>query len=193
VKRVCVFCGSSNGIDPAYAAAARELGTELARRGLGLVYGGATVGLMGAVADAALAAGGHVTGVIPTQLVEKELAHAGVPDLRVVATMHERKALMAALADAFIALPGGMGTLEEMFEIVTWMQLGLHRKPSGLLDVLGYYQPLLAFLDRAVEARFLRREHRALLMVGSGPGALLDAFASYTPSVTDKWIDRDAI
>jgi uncharacterized protein (TIGR00730 family) len=148
---------------------------------------------MGAIADAVLDAGGHVTGVIPTQLVEKELAHQGLQDLRVVATMHERKALMASLADAFIALPGGMGTLEEMFEILTWMQLGLHRKPGGLLDVDGYYQPLLAFLDRAVEARFLRSEHRALLMVADSPAMLLDAFASYTAPTVDKWIDRDAI
>ena len=193
MDRVCVFCGSSTGADAAYAAVARELGSELARRGLGLVYGGATVGLMGAVADAALAAGGHVTGVIPTQLVEKELAHGGVQDLRVVATMHERKALMATLADAFIALPGGMGTLEEMFEIVTWMQLGLHTKPSGLMDVAGYYKPLLAFLDHAVDVRFIRREHRAMLMVGSTPGALLDAFASFVPPRVEKWIDREAL
>jgi uncharacterized protein (TIGR00730 family) len=193
VKRVCVFSGSSSGAGAKYLAAARDLGVELARRNLGLVYGGATVGLMGAIADAVLDAGGHVTGVIPTQLVEKELAHQSLQDLRVVATMHERKALMASMADAFIALPGGMGTLEEMFEILTWMQLGLHRKPGGLLDVDGYYQPLLAFLDQAVEARFLRSEHRALLMVADSPAMLLDAFASYTAPTVDKWIDRDAI
>jgi uncharacterized protein (TIGR00730 family) len=192
VKRVCVFCGSSPGARPAFMAAATVLGAELARRGLGLVYGGASVGLMGGIADAALQAGGHVTGIIPSSLVKKELAHVGVSDLRVVRTMHERKALMADLSDAFVALPGGIGTLEETFEILTWAQLGLHRKPCGFLDVEGYYQPLLSFLEHGIEARFIRTEHRSLFLVEQDPLVMIDRLAAYRPPNVEKWIDRDS-
>jgi uncharacterized protein (TIGR00730 family) len=190
VRRVCVFCGSSVGAQPAYAAGARALGRLLAERGVGLVYGGASVGLMGAVADAALAAGGDVVGVMPRALVDKEVAHAGLADLRVVDTMHARKALMAELADAFVALPGGLGTFEELFEVWTWAQLGLHRKPVALLDVAGFYGPLAAFLDAAVAERFVRPEHRGMLLVEEDPAALLDRLAAYRPPVVDKWIRR---
>jgi hypothetical protein len=188
VKHICVFCGSSAGDDPRFLDLARRLGALIAERGLGLVYGGATVGLMGAVADAALARGGHVTGVIPSRLVERELAHHGLPDLRVVASMHERKALMADLADAFIALPGGIGTLEETFEVLTWAQLGLHHKPIGILDAAGYYAPLLAFLDHAVTSRFVRPEHRSMLLVDEDPGRLVDRLAAQGPVEVEKWI-----
>ncbi|HEX9291548.1 MAG TPA: TIGR00730 family Rossman fold protein [Anaeromyxobacteraceae bacterium] len=190
MRRICVFCGSSPGVNPAYLAAARALGELLARRGLGLVYGGASVGLMGAVADAALSAGGEVTGVLPEALQARELAHPRLTRLEIVGSMHERKARMAELADAFVALPGGMGTLEELAEILTWGQLGLHRKACGLLDVAGYWRPLVAFFDHAVEERFLRPEHRALLLVAREPPALLDALASYVPAAREKWIDR---
>ncbi|GEJ56295.1 TIGR00730 family Rossman fold protein [Anaeromyxobacter diazotrophicus] len=190
MKRICVFCGSSPGARPAYLATARALGRELASRGLGLVYGGSSVGLMGAVADGALAAGGEVVGIIPGALEAKELAHHGLTRLEVVASMHERKARMAELADGFVALPGGMGTLEELSEILTWAQLGLHRKACALLDVAGYWQPLIAFFDHAVKERFLRPEHRALLLVGAEPGPLLDALARHAPAYLEKWIDR---
>ncbi len=190
LARVCVFCGSSPGAHPAYLDAARSLGAALARRRLELVYGGASVGLMGAVADAALAAGGEVTGVIPGALQAKELAHGGLTRLEVVGSMHERKARMSDLADAFVALPGGMGTLEELAEILTWAQLGLHRKAAGVLDVRGYWRPLLAFLDHAVQERFLRPEHRALLLAREDPAELLDALAAFEPTAREKWIDR---
>jgi uncharacterized protein (TIGR00730 family) len=189
MKRVCVFAGSSAGVRPEYMAAATDLGRVLAARGIGLVYGGARVGLMGAVADAVLTGGGEVTGVIPRSLVEKEVAHSGLTELRVVTTMHERKALMADLSDAFIALPGGWGTLDEMFEILTWAQLGLHRKPCGLLNVLGYFDRLLSFLEHTMEQGFVRRECGSLLAVSDGPAALLDALQSQTPPVVEKWID----
>jgi uncharacterized protein (TIGR00730 family) len=190
VKRVLVFCGSSPGGRPEYVQCAAELGRLLAARGLGVVYGGARVGLMGAVADAALDAGGAVIGVIPTRLVEAEIAHAGITKLHVVETMHERKALMADLSDAVIALPGGTGTLDELFELFTWSQLGLHRKPIGLLDVSGYWQPLLRFLEHAVNERFLRAEHLETLLVEREPGPLLDRLASHQPRALDKWLDR---
>lgn len=190
VHRVCVFCGSSPGSDPAFAAAAVELGHVLAERNVGLVYGGASVGLMGRLADAALAAGGEVIGVIPRALVDLEVAHRGLADLRVVGSMHERKALMAELADAFIALPGGLGTLDELFEILTWAQLGLHHKPIGLLDVGGYFNPLLAFLDGAVRARFVAPEHRAMLLRAADPLTLLDACKTYRAPAPFKWLDR---
>ncbi len=189
MKRVCVFAGSSAGVRPEYVAAATDLGRVLAARGIGLVYGGARVGLMGAVADAVLTGGGEVTGVIPRSLVEKEVAHSGLTELRVVTTMHERKALMADLSDAFIALPGGWGTLDEMFEILTWAQLGLHRKPCGLLNVLGYFDRLLSFLDHTMEQGFVRREYGSLLAVSDGSAALLDALQSQSPPVVEKWID----
>jgi uncharacterized protein (TIGR00730 family) len=192
VRRLCVFSGSSPGAHPDYADAARELGGELAARGIGLVYGGASVGLMGVVADAALEAGADVVGVIPQALVDREIAHPGLDDLRVVGSMHERKALMADLADGFIALPGGMGTLEELFEVYTWTQLGLHSKPLGLLDVRGYYGRLAAFLDHAVEERFLTPEHRGMLVVEERPEAMIEAFTRWRPPLRTKWIDRAA-
>ena len=190
MKSVCVFCGSSPGRDPIHAEAARALGRALAARGLTLVYGGGATGLMGIVADAALGAGGQVTGIIPRGLERRELAHRGLTRLEVVGSMHERKARMAALAEGFVALPGGMGTLEELAEILTWAQLGLHARPVGLLDVGGYYQPLVAFFDRAVTAGFLRPEHRALLAVERDPAALLARFDAWTPPVVERWIDE---
>lgn len=190
LERVCVFCGSSPGNAPIFVEAAREVGRALARRGVALVYGGGSVGLMGAVADATLAAGGEVIGVIPRALQLRELAHAGLTSLHVVSSMHERKAKMAELAHGFLALPGGMGTLEEFAEILTWAQLGLHERPCGLLDVGGYYRPLIAFFDQAVAEGFLRPEHRRLVLVGDGPDALLDAFLSWKPPGVERWIDR---
>jgi uncharacterized protein (TIGR00730 family) len=189
LRRVCVFCGSSEGARPAYAAAARAAGRAIAGRGLGLVYGGGSVGLMGAIADAALEAGGEVVGVIPRALQLRELAHARLTSLHVVRSMHERKAKMEALSDAFLALPGGMGTLEEFAEILTWAQLGLHGKPCGLLDVDGYYRPLVAFFDAAAAEGFLRPAHRGLVLVRDDPAALLDAFAAWEPPAVERWID----
>jgi uncharacterized protein (TIGR00730 family) len=192
VRRLCVFCGSSPGARPAYAEATVELARLLVRDGIGLVYGGAHVGLMGLLADTVLGEGGEATGVIPRALVDKEIAHTGLTDLRVVDSMHERKALMADLADAFVALPGGLGTLEELFEIYTWAQLGLHQKPCALLDVEGYYSGLAAFLDHAVDERFLRAEHRAALIVEREPHTLVERLRGYDPAaVTPKWIDRE--
>jgi len=180
-ERVCVFCGSSPGRRPAFAAAASELGRRLAEHGVGLVYGGGSVGLMGRVADAALAAGGEVVGVIPEALAGKEVAHPGLTRLHVVKSMHERKALMAEMADAFVALPGGFGTLDELFEAITWGQLGLHRKPIGLLDVEGYFAPLVSFVDRAVEDGFVRPPYRALFVVSATVDGLLAALARHEP------------
>lgn len=191
VSSCCVFCGSSPGARPAYREAARQLGEELARRGIRLVYGGASVGLMGELADAVLDGGGDVVGVIPEPLVAMEVAHQGLPELRVVASMHARKSVMAELADAFVSLPGGLGTLEEMLEILTWAQLGSHRKPCGVLNVAGYFDPLLALLDHAVEERFLKPVHRELLLVAETADRLLDRFASWRPVPVDKWLDRD--
>jgi uncharacterized protein (TIGR00730 family) len=188
--RICVFCGSSPGRSPAYTEAAVELGQTLVARGLGLVYGGASVGLMGKLADTVLEAGGEVIGVIPDSLLRYEVTHEGLPDLRVVGSMAERKTLMAELSDGFISLPGGTGTLDEMFEMLTWSQLGDHDKPSGLLDVEGFYSHLIAFLDHAVEERFLRPEHRAMLIVDSNANALLDRFESYAAPKLEKWIGR---
>jgi uncharacterized protein (TIGR00730 family) len=188
VARIGVFCGSSVGDRPAYRQAAVELAGALARRGLGLVYGGARVGLMGVLADAMLQHRGEVIGVIPKALLDLEIAHAGLADLRVVASMHERKALMVELADGFIAMPGGYGTLEEFCEVLTWAQLGLHRKPCGLLEVESYFAPLLALFDGAVSAGFLRPENRALVLTANDPDALLDLFASYKPVNVPKWI-----
>jgi uncharacterized protein (TIGR00730 family) len=193
MKRVLVFCGSSPGRVPEYAAAASELGRELASRRLEVVYGGASVGLMGALADSTLAAGGTVIGVIPRRLVEYEIAHAGLTKLHIVETMHERKALMADLADAVIALPGGTGTLDELFELFTWKQLGLLRMPIGLLDVDGYWQPLMAFLEHAVNERFLRAEHLSLLQLERSPEALVDRLATDTHRAVDKWLDRPSV
>jgi uncharacterized protein (TIGR00730 family) len=162
---ICVFCGASAGRDPRYAAAAAAVGTELARRGIELVYGGGRLGLMGVVADAALAAGGRVTGVIPRGLVDRELAHPGLTELRVVSTLHERKAVMAELSDAFIALPGGLGTLEELAEVLSWAQLGLHGKPIGALDVGGFWGPFAGYLDHAAAEGFVSEAHRGLLLI----------------------------
>jgi uncharacterized protein (TIGR00730 family) len=189
MKRVCVFCGSSAGRDPRHAEMAGRLGSTLARRGIGLVYGGGSIGLMGAVADAALAAGGEVVGVIPKALQLRELAHGKLTTLHVVGSMHERKAKMAELAHAFVALPGGMGTLEELAEILTWAQLGLHARPCGLLDVAGYYRPLIAFFDQAVAEGFLRPEHRRLFLVAEDPDALLDRFLAWQAPQVERWID----
>jgi uncharacterized protein (TIGR00730 family) len=183
---VCVFCGSNGGDDPAFERAARRVGEGLARRGIRLVYGGGRVGMMGAVADAALRAGGDVVGVIPEQIVALEIGHDGLTDLRVVGSMHERKAVMAELADAFIALPGGIGTFEELFEVYTWAQLGLHRKPLGLLDVAGYYEPLTEMLDHAVARGFLRPETRSMLRCEDSLDDLLARFAEWRPAPRPK-------
>lgn len=188
MNKICVFCGSSPGRDIAYIEAAVLLGKELARRKIDLIYGGANVGLMGQLADTVLAQGGRVTGVMPEKLVEKEVAHPGLSRLRVVSSMHERKALMAELADGFIALPGGFGTLDETFEIVTWAQLGFHKKPCGLLNISGFYDELLGFLKTAAKQRFLKEAHLRMLMVSSEPKILLDRFESYQAPVVDKWI-----
>jgi uncharacterized protein (TIGR00730 family) len=190
MKCLCVFTGSSPGARPEYGEAAQALGQALVTRELGLVYGGGNVGLMGILADTVLEQGGHVIGVIPESLVRREVAHTGLSEQHVVGSMHERKAMMAELSSGFIALPGGIGTLEETFEILTWAQLGFHAKPCGLLDVCGYYTELLAFLDRSVEERFVKPEHRALLEVQTSPDAILDAFERYEPSSVTKWIDR---
>ena len=189
MKRLCVYCGSSMGARPAYRDAALSLGRLLAGRGIGLVYGGGHVGLMGAVADGALAAGGQVTGVIPRALMDRELGHTGIQDLRVVADMHERKTLMADLADAFIAMPGGWGTIEELTEMLTWLQLGIHAKPIGLLNVDGYYDPFLQFAERMVEQQFVRPEQRSLLHVEAEPHALLERLSTPMPPPVDKWFE----
>ena len=186
--RLCVFCGSSSGQDPVYLEAARSLGDTMGAQGIELVYGGASVGLMGAVADAVLGRGGHVTGVMPQALVDKEIAHGGLSDLRVVGSMHERKALMAELADGFVALPGGLGTFEELFEVWTWAQLGYHRKPCALLNAGGFYDKLTDFLDDVVDRGFVKPIHRAMLIVESKPAALVEAVRSYEPPKVDKWI-----
>ena len=187
MTRICVFCGSSMGTSPRYAEEAAALGKLLADRGIGLVYGGASVGTMGVVADAALAAGGEVIGVIPEALSSVEISHAGLNELHVVADMHERKAKMAALSDGFLALPGGAGTLEELFEVWTWAQLGLHTKPIGLVDVGGYYGKLVEFADHMVAEGFVSAGYRGLLQVDSDPAALLDAFETYQPPAPPKW------
>lgn len=188
---IAVFCGSSNGTDPAFIGAARAFGALLARERITLVYGGGHVGLMGALADAVLAAGGRVVGVIPRALWDREIGHGGLTELHVVETMHERKALMASLAEAFVALPGGLGTLEEIFEVWTWGQLGIHAKPCGFLDVNGYYAPLLSFLDGAVERGLVRREHRAMAIVDDDCATLLRRLAEYQPPRVAKWIEPD--
>lgn len=191
MRRLCIFCGSNVGSRHEYPAAARQFAAATARRGLGLVYGGGNIGLMGVVADAALAAGGEVIGVIPSALQAKELAHAGLTQLHVVRSMHDRKALMADLSDGFVALPGGYGTLEELFEILTWAQLGIHAKPVGLLDTAGFFGPLLTFLDHQVEERFLKSKHRALVHVAAEPERLLDMLQKAPPPPAEpKWLDE---
>ena len=187
-----MFCGASPGARPVYREATSELARLLVANGIGVVYGGGGVGLMGALADAVLEEGGEVIGVIPRALVDREIAHRDVADMRVVGSMHERKALMAELADAFVALPGGLGTLEELFEVYTWAQLGLHRKPCALLDVAGYYDGIADFLTHAVEERFVREEHREMLIVESDPRVLLERLRDFRPDAAlPKWIDRE--
>ncbi|MEJ2603799.1 MAG: TIGR00730 family Rossman fold protein [Gammaproteobacteria bacterium] len=191
MESVCVFAGSNAGARDDYARAARSLGGEVARRGWRLVYGGGKVGLMGLLADATIEAGGEVIGVIPEALMRKEVGHGALSDLRVVRTMHERKAMMSDLSDAVVALPGGLGTLEELFEILTWAQLGIHSKPCGVLNAGGYYDDLLDFLDRTVEEGFVRAEHRDMILSAAEAGPLLDAMTAYSPKYTAKWMDRD--
>ena len=190
MRSVCVFCGSNSGRGERYGAGARALGAELAARGIKLVYGGGRVGLMGEVADAALAAGGHVTGVIPAALVAREVGHNALSEQHVVDSMHERKALMAELSEGFVAMPGGFGTLDETFEILTWAQLGMHRHPVGLLNVDGYFDKLLAFVDHAIGEGFVRPEYKAMLSVASTPAELLETMARYRPPTVTKWITK---
>jgi len=192
VQRVCVFCGSSPGAHPAYAEATAELARLLVADGIGVVYGGGKVGLMGVLGDTVMAEGGEAIGVMPQALVDKEIGHSGLSDLRVVGSMHERKALMADLSDAFVALPGGLGTLEELFEVYTWSQLGLHAKPCALLDVEAYYAGIVEFLGHAVQERFVREEHRAMLIVERRPRVLIERLRAFQPhAVGPKWIDRE--
>jgi len=191
-KRICIFAGSNPGGRPEYVEAARAVGRHLAERGLGMVYGGGGVGLMGAAADGALGAGGEVVGVIPQSLFRKEIAHRGLSELRVVSSMHERKALMAELSDGFIALPGGLGTFEELMEILTWAQLGAHDKPVGALDVAGYYAPLRALLEHGVEEGFVRPQHARLLHIAPSVDELLSAFEVYEPPSLARWITPEA-
>ena len=188
LQRLCVFCGSSSGFDPVHRRAADELGALMAREGIELVYGGGSVGLMGAIADAVLAANGRVIGVIPEFLATKELLHTGVTDLRVTHDMHERKALMAELSDGFIAMPGGLGTFEELFEVMTWSQLGLHRKPIGLLNVAGYFDPLVAMIDRAITDGFCKEQHRGLFVVDDDAARLLERLRTHEAPQVPKWI-----
>ncbi|HSB01007.1 MAG TPA: TIGR00730 family Rossman fold protein [Anaerolineales bacterium] len=192
MKRICVFCGSSPGRGPQYIQAAKLLGYALASKNLGLVYGGAKVGMMGRIAESVLEKGGEVIGVIPKGLVEREVAFTGLSDLRVVGSMHERKALMAELSDGFIALPGGLGTIEEFLEVVTWAQLGIHAKPCGLLNVEQYYNSLLDFLDHTVSEQFVEGEHRSMILVDENPERLLQKFETYQPPTVDKaqWVLR---
>lgn len=190
MRSLCVFCGSNAGAREIYAEAARDVGRAAAERGLRLVYGGASVGLMGALADAALAAGGEVLGVMPRALIEREIEHKGLTELHEVASMHERKALMSDLSDAFLALPGGAGTLEEVFEVWTWAQLGHHRKPVGLLNAGGYFDLLIAFLDHQESERFMRPEHRKMLIAEARAERILDRFERYQPPAVEKWISR---
>lgn len=190
MKNVCVYCGSNAGNDPKFAETAIALGRRIAAEGLGLVYGGGNVGLMGIVADAVLAGGGDVTGVIPEHLMKWEVAHKGLTKLEVVGSMHERKRRMFDLADAFVALPGGFGTLDEMFEMLTWRQLGLGDKPCAFLDVDGFYRPLMQMLDRMVETRFLHPDQRRDLWHGEGINPLFDWLKAYSPAQADKWMDE---
>jgi uncharacterized protein (TIGR00730 family) len=190
MNRICVFCGTNPGSRPEYGEAARELGRILAEQGIELVYGGASVGIMGELADSAYEHGGHVTGIIPQQLMEKEAAHTGIPNLIVVASMHQRKSQMADMSDGFIALPGGIGTLEGFFEILTWGQLGIHAKPSGILNVAGYFDSLTRFLDHAVQEGFLTEEHRGAIIMESDPGRLLERMQAYTPPESEKLMGR---
>ena len=193
MKSICVYCGSNFGARNAYVRAAQKLGAEMASQGIALVYGGGNVGLMGAVADAVLAAGGNVVGVMPQALVDKEIAHTGLSDLRVVRSMHERKSLMADLADAFIALPGGLGTLEEFCEVATWTQLGFHKKACGLLNIEGFYDGLLAFLNHATAEKFIRPEHRTIVLGGTDPAELITKLTQFKVPTVHKWIDKEQL
>jgi uncharacterized protein (TIGR00730 family) len=193
MKRVCVFCGSNKGGRAEYIAAAQAMGQALVKRNIGLVYGGGNVGLMGVIADAMLAEGGEVLGVIPQALVAREVAHQNLTQTYIVSSMHERKALMAELSDAFIALPGGMGTFDEFCEILTWAQLGIHQKPCGVLNVENYFTPLLTMFDHAMQEGFLRAEHRALVLQANEPERLLEALAKYQPQFAEKWLDLEKV
>jgi len=193
IRRLAVFCGSNPGARPDYAKGARGFGRLLSERGIGVVYGGSSVGLMAAVAEAVLDEMGDIIGVIPKMLVEREVAHKSLTDLRIVDSMHERKSLIAELSDGFVALPGGIGTLEEFFEIWTWAQLGVHSKPCGLLNIAGYFDPLLSFLDRAVEEKFVRDVHRSMVIVENDPLVLLNKFEEYQPPRVVKWLNAGTI
>jgi uncharacterized protein (TIGR00730 family) len=188
--RIAIYCGSSRGLDPIYATAAAEMATYLAKQGIGIVYGGGNVGIMGVIADAALAAGGEVIGVIPESLLAKELSHAGVTELHITRSMHERKQRMVDLSDAFIALPGGFGTLDELFETLTWLQLGFHGKPVGLLNAAGFFDHLLTFLNHMSSTGFLTPKHRSSLITETEPEALLNAIRAFEPDTCEKWIDE---
>lgn len=192
MNSVCVYCGSASGAHQDYLQLARDLGEELVRRDLKLIYGGASIGLMGEVANTVLKAGGEVIGVLPRNLFRREVPHDGLTQLIEVSSMHERKAMMAELADGFIALPGGLGTLEELFEILTWAQLGLHHNPCGILNIRGYYDALNQFLDLSVSEGFIRPQHRSMLMLEDSPGQLLDRLAAYQAPRVQKWIDLDS-
>jgi uncharacterized protein (TIGR00730 family) len=191
MKTICVYCGSSSGKNPEYRKAARALATAMVARDIGLVYGGADVGLMGEIANEVLAHGGRVTGIIPQSLIDKEVSHQGLTRLHIVDSMHARKALMAELSDGFIALPGGLGTLEELFEVLTWSQLGFHNKPCGLLNIKQYYDGLAQFLDHAMQEEFIKPSHRDMLINAHSPSQLLDQMANYEPPQVTKWISHD--
>ncbi len=194
MKKICVYCGSNPGRDPIYIEGACALVREIAARNIGLVYGGASIGIMGAIADTVLHEGGEVVGVIPQSLVDKEIAHHGLTELKVVGSMHERKALMAELSDGFIALPGGLVTLEEIIEVLTWAQLGFHTKPCGLLNIHGYYDGLSSFLNPAVHEQFIKKEHHSMLIIENNPQRLLDQLWAYkSPLQMNKWVQRDGI
>ncbi|MEP7074453.1 MAG: TIGR00730 family Rossman fold protein [Acidobacteriota bacterium] len=192
MTRICVFCGSSSGTDPVYSRTAAAVGEFLAENGIELVYGGGRVGLMGTVADSVLANGGRVIGVIPEALDKKEIAHKGLTELHVVTSMHQRKALMAELSDGFVAMPGGFGTFEEICEIVTWAQLGIHQKPCGLLNVNGFYDPLIELFDRSTGSGFIRPEHRQIILVGTEIDGLFESMKNFKPPAIEKWIDNDS-
>ena len=190
MNKICVYCGSSPGKRPAYLESARMLAKELVKRDIGLVYGGASVGIMGTIADTVLSLGGEVIGIIPQSLVDKEVSHKGLTELLIVESMHQRKAKMAEISDGFIALPGGLGTLEELFEVLTWSQLGFHTKPCALLNVERYFDNLALFMDHAVDEQFVKNIHRDMLLIESEPDKLLHAMSMYNPPVVDKWIER---
>ncbi len=190
MKKICVYCGSSSGKSPEYIESARILGRELVKRNITLVYGGASVGIMGEIADTVLAAGGEVIGIMPQALADKEISHKGLTELRVVQSMHERKAMMEEISDGFIALPGGMGTIEELFEVLTWSQLGYHRKPCALLNIKGYYDSITQFLNHAVEEQFVKSIHREMILIEDNSTRLLDLMATYQSPKVDKWIGR---